>query len=100
MKQDTYLLEIEREDGMVTDIDRLSGAETAVIFLIIFYTIKRIVLPEVPILLIDEITSEIDDYRFKEILKYISKEVAYIIVARHIPFDGKRRLLAQSDVRN
>lgn len=87
-------IEMDKEYVLNIEIDRLSQAEITVIFSVIFCTLKKLVLPEVPILLIDEMSSEID----RCFLKFVSETTDYTIVTRHVPFDGDRLLFSQKDI--
>ena len=57
-------------------------------------------LPEIPIFLIDEVTSEMDDTRFEDTINSISNEIPYLIVSRHIPFKGEKTIISSKDIMN
>lgn len=97
-KNDTYTLEIVRENNVYTTLEKLSGAEKSLISLIIIWVVKQMVLPEEPFFLVDEVTTEMDDTRFKDILNYISTKTDYVIVARHKPYKGKRELITSENI--
>jgi len=90
---DHFKITIQRKDKSYTSLEKMSGAERALIAVIISYIVKKTVLPNDPIFLIDEVTSEMDDTRFKDILSYISNEIPYLIISRHSPFQGEREIL-------
>lgn len=90
---DHFKITIQRKDKSYTSLEKMSGAERALIAVIISYIVKKTVLPNDPIFLIDEVTSEMDDTRFKDILDYISNEILYLIVSRHSPYQGERETL-------
>ncbi|MEJ2248927.1 MAG: AAA family ATPase [Candidatus Lokiarchaeota archaeon] len=92
-KDDKYTLEIIRDNNVYTTLEKLSGAEKSLVTLIIQWVVKEMVLPNQPIFLVDEVTTEMDDTRFKDILNYISQKTNYVIVARHKPYDGKKSIL-------
>ena len=85
-----YRIDIQRKNKVYTTLTKMSSAERELIVLIIFFVVQRTVIPNLPIFLIDEVTSDMDDTRFQEILKYISKEVEIVIVARPSPYKGEK----------
>lgn len=97
---DHFKLDIQRIDKTYTSLEKMSGAERALISVIISYIVKSTLLPENPILLIDEVTSEMDETRFKDIINLISKKVPYLIVSRHTPFMGEKTLISIEDIAN
>ena len=97
---DHFKLDIQRIDKTYTSLEKMSGAERALISVIISYIVKSTLLPESPILLIDEVTSEMDETRFKDIINLISKNVPYLIVSRHTPFMGEKTLISIEDIKN
>lgn len=93
-----YKIDIQRKNKVYTTLSKMSGAEKELIILIIFFIVQRTIIPNLPIFLIDEVTSDMDDTRFKDVLGYISKEVEKVIVARHIPFDGKKQTIKNEQI--
>ena len=93
-----YKIDIQRKNKVYTTLSKMSGAERELIVLIIFFIVQRTVLPQLPIFLIDEVTSDMDDTRFNDILEYISKEIDYVIVARPSPFEGKKQLIKNEQI--
>ncbi|MHA1230957.1 MAG: AAA family ATPase [Candidatus Helarchaeota archaeon] len=91
-------LEIVRDNNIYTSLEKLSGAEKSLITLIISWVVKQMVIPNEPIFLIDEITTEMDDTRFKDILNYISEKIDYLIVARHKPYEGKKQIITSKNI--
>ncbi len=97
-KNGEYTLEIVRYNNVYTTLEKLSGAEKSLITLIITWVVKQMVIPEEPLFLVDEVTTEMDDTRFKDILDYISEKTDYVIVARHKPYKGKKELITNKDI--
>ncbi len=97
-KENKLLLEIQRANNVYTTLEKLSGAEKSLITLIITWIVKQMVLPDEPFFLVDEVTTEMDDTRFQEIIDYISKKTDYVIVARHKPYKGKQENLTQTHI--
>ena len=97
-KENKLFLDIQRANNVYTTLEKLSGAEKSLITLIITWVVKQMVIPDEPLFLIDEVTTEMDDTRFQDILNYISNKTDYVIVARHKPFKGKQENLAQSHI--
>ena len=97
-KENKLFLDIQRANNVYTTLEKLSGAEKSLITLIITWVVKQMVIPDEPLFLIDEVTTEMDDTRFHDILNYISNKTDYVIVARHKPFKGKQENLAQSHI--
>lgn len=94
-KGNKVVLEIQRDNDVYTSLEKLSGAEKSLITLIITWVVKQMVIPNEPIFLVDEVTTEMDGTRFQDILNYISEKTKYVIVARHKPYKGKKELLSQ-----
>jgi len=99
-KDGRYQLEIQRDNNVFTSVAKMSGAEKSLIALIINWVVSQMILPDNPLFLVDEITTEMDDTRFKDILNYISDKGNYVIVARHKPYQGKYEMLAQEHIVN
>jgi len=97
-KDNKVILEIQRDNDVYTSLEKLSGAEKSLITLIITWVVKQMVIPDEPIFLIDEVTTEMDDTRFQDILNYISEKTNYVIVARHKPYKGKKEILSQAHI--
>ena len=97
-KADKVILEIQRDNDVYTSLEKLSGAEKSLITLIITWVVKQMVIPDEPIFIIDEVTTEMDDTRFQEILNYISEKTNYVIVARHKPYKGKKEILSPAHI--
>ena len=97
-KENKLFLDIQRANNVYTTLEKLSGAEKSLITLIITWVVKQMVIPDEPLFLIDEVTTEMDDTRFQDILNYISNKTDYVIVARHKPYKGKQENLAQSHI--
>jgi len=97
---DHFKLDIQRIDKTYTSLEKMSGAERALISLIISYIVKSTLLPKIPIFLIDEVTSEMDDTRFEDTINSISNEIPYLIVSRHIPFKGEKTIISSKDIMN
>ncbi|MFX1570416.1 MAG: AAA family ATPase [Promethearchaeota archaeon] len=97
-KENKLFLEIQRANNVYTTLEKLSGAEKSLITLIITWVVKQMVLPDEPFFLVDEVTTEMDDTRFQDILNYISNKTDYVIVARHKPYKGKQENLAQNHI--
>ena len=97
-KNGSYTLEIQRDNNVYTTLEKLSGSEKALITLIISWIVGRMVLPELPIFLVDEVTTEMDDTRFKDILNYMAENIKYLIVARHKPYPGKKEMLHEKHI--
>ena len=97
-KDNKVFLDIQRENDVYTSLEKLSGAEKSLITLIITWVVKQMVIPDGPIFLVDEVTTEMDDTRFQDILNYISEKTNYVIVARHKPYKGKKEVLSQTHI--
>ncbi len=95
-----FKLDIQRIDKSYTNLKKMSAAERALISIIISFIVKQTIIPEIPIFLIDEVTSEMDDTRFKDILNFLSNEIPYLIVARHSPFNRTKQLLTSQEIIN
>ncbi|MHA1278796.1 MAG: AAA family ATPase [Candidatus Helarchaeota archaeon] len=97
-KDGLYTLEIQRANNVYTTLEKMSGAEKALITLIVTWVTKQEVMPDEPLFLVDEVITEMDDTRFKDILQYISKKTDFVMVARHRPFTGKKEILSQNHI--
>lgn len=95
---DNFKIEIQRANKTFTTLKKMSSAERSLITIIIGYIVKQTIIPDEPIFLIDEITSEMDETRFLDIINAISKEIPYLIVARPTPYDGKRKLISNENI--
>ncbi len=95
---DNFKIEIQRANKTFTTLKKMSSAERSLITIIIAYIVKQTIIPDEPIFLIDEITSEMDETRFLDIIDAISKEIPYLIVARPTPYDGKRKLISNENI--
>jgi len=95
---ENFRIEIQRTNKFFTTLKKMSSAERSLITLIIAYIVKQTILPDVPIFLVDEITSEMDETRFLDIINVISKEIPYLIVARPSPYDGNRKLITNENI--
>ncbi|MFW9878368.1 MAG: hypothetical protein ACFFG0_35245 [Candidatus Thorarchaeota archaeon] len=95
---DNFKIEIQRSNKSFTNLRKMSSAERSLITLIIAYIVKQTIIPDEPIFLIDEITSEMDETRFLDIINEISKDVPYLIVARPSPYDGNRKLITNENI--
>ncbi len=97
-KGNDYQIEIVRDNNVYTTLEKLSGAEKSLIALIISWVVKQMIIPNEPLFLVDEITTEMDDTRFRNILNYISKKTNYVVVARHKPYEGTREVLSSKHI--
>ncbi len=97
-KENKLFLDIQRANNVYTTLEKLSGSEKSLITLIITWVVKQMVIPDEPFFLVDEVTTEMDDTRFQDILNYISNKTDYVIVARHKPYKGKQENLAQTHI--
>ena len=97
-KENKLILDIQRANNVYTTLEKLSGAEKSLITLIITWVVKQMVIPDEPLFLVDEVTTEMDDTRFQDILNYLSNKTDYVIVARHQPYKGKQEDLAQNHI--
>jgi len=95
---DNFRIEIQRANKSFTSLKKMSSSERSLITLIIAYIVKQTIIPNEPIFLVDEITSEMDETRFLDIINAISKEIPYLIVARPSPYDGNRKLITTENI--
>lgn len=98
-KDGYYGLDIQRANNVFTTLEKMSGAERSLITLIITWIVKNKVIPEEPLFLVDEVTTEMDDTRIKDILQHISENINYLVVARHSPYKGKKQVLSQDHIK-
>ncbi|NPA69495.1 MAG: SMC family ATPase, partial [Crenarchaeota archaeon] len=82
-----YEIYVKRRDGVELSVDALSIGERNLIALLFRYALAKVVLGNVPFLILDEPTEHLDDEHRKRIaqwLKNVSSEVGMIIITSHV----------------
>ncbi len=82
-----YEIYVKRRDGVELSVDALSVGERNLIALLFRYALAKVVLGNVPFLILDEPTEHLDDEHRKRIaqwLKNVSSEVGMIIITSHV----------------
>lgn len=90
--RDSFEINLIRANGERTQLDELSGAERRLVALIIMAVAKKSFYPEIPFMVIDEVTNSMDDTRFKGVVEWLSDELETVIVSRNAPFKEKEVL--------
>ena len=96
-----FSLTLTRAGGVPTSLAELSDAEKAILAILLTTTLKDFVAEEFPFYVVDTIIELIDDFRAREIIKYLkekSKDKEILLITKTKPYSGEVKLLSQEDI--